>query len=159
MQRITISIDEDLSDAYDHLIAEQGYQSKSEAIRDLVRDAVEARRVNDGADGFCVASLSYVYNHHTRDLAQRLTELQHDHHDVIVATMHVHLDHDSCLETAILKGPTASVRALADRIKAERGVRFAHNNLISVEPHGDHGHTHDHVHNHDAKSHLSPRRG
>jgi len=161
MQRVTISIDEELSAEYDRLIAEQGYQSKSEAIRDLVRQAVEARRASAPEGGYCVASLSYVYDHHTRALAQRLVELQHDHHDVVVATMHVHLDHDSCLETAVLKGPTQEVRALADHIQAERGVRFAKNNLITVEPGGAHSHNHDHSHDHDhdAHEHYSPRRG
>ncbi|MBP2157459.1 MULTISPECIES: nickel-responsive transcriptional regulator NikR [Asticcacaulis] len=165
MQRVTISIDEELSAEYDQLIAEQGYQSKSEAIRDLVRQAVEARRANAPEGGFCVASLSYVYDHHTRALAQRLVELQHNHHDVVVATMHVHLDHDSCLETAILKGPTADVRALADRIQAERGVRFASNNLITVEPNGEHAHDHSHdhdhphTHSHGHEGHFSPKRG
>ena len=132
MQRVTISIDEDLGDAFDQLIAEQGYASKSEAIRDLVRRAVENRRVGDD-HGSCVASLSYVYDHHTRDLAQRLTEMQHDHHGIVVATMHVHLDHEACLETMILKGPVKAVRSLADRTQAERGVRFTQINLIGDE--------------------------
>lgn len=147
MQRITISIDDDLDQAFDKLISEQGYQSKSEAVRDLVRQAVEGRKTNSAKDSQCVASLSYVYNHHTRDLAQRLVELQHSHHDAVVATMHVHLDHDNCLETAILKGPTTAVQHLADHIQAERGVRHASLNLISTSSTAPH--IHDHPHNHD----------
>ncbi len=154
MQRVTISIDDELDDAYNQLIEAQGYQSKSEAIRDLVRQAVEARRVDGNADGLCVASLSYVYDHNVRTLAQRLVELQHDHHEVVVASMHVHLDHDDCLETSILKGSTASVRRLADLIQAERGVRFARINLISVSRDEAHDHGQGRPH-----SHLSPAKG
>ncbi|MGA9659050.1 MAG: nickel-responsive transcriptional regulator NikR [Asticcacaulis sp.] len=149
MQRITMSIDDDLDQAFNDLIAEQGYQSKSEAIRDLVRQAVEVRKVTKSEDKYCVASLSYVYDHHIRDLAQRLVELQHNHHGAVVATMHVHLDHNSCLETTILKGATAEVQHLADHIQAERGVRFAKLNLIT-SPHihtddPDHGQPHPHT--------------
>lgn len=143
MQRVTISLDEELAQAFDQLCDAQGYTSRSEAMRDLVRHAVDQRRLEDarssGEGALCVANLSYVYDHHVRSLAQRLTEIAHAHHDLIVATTHVHLDHDNCLETVILKGPTASVRALADGVRAERGVRFGEINLISVEP-GEHQH-------------------
>jgi CopG family nickel-responsive transcriptional regulator len=129
MQRVTISLDEELAESFDTLIASQGYQSRSEAMRDLVREAVGERRLQSG---HCVASLSYVYDHHVRVLGQRLVQMQHDRHDLVVATTHVHLDHDSCLETSILKGEVAAVRAFAEAIQAERGVRFAKINLISV---------------------------
>ncbi len=157
MQRVTVSLDETLALAFDELSSEQGYQSRSEAVRDLVRKAVERRRLQGQDAAFCVANLSYVYDHHTRSLAQRLTSVQHDHHDLVVSTTHVHLDHDTCLESTILKGPTAEVRALADRIRAERGVRHGDINLISVEPHDHHAHAGDHTHS--GHAHLSPRRG
>ncbi|EGF89257.1 ribbon-helix-helix protein, copG family protein [Asticcacaulis biprosthecium C19] len=143
MQRVTISIDDDLSQDFDRLTHEQGYTSKSEAIRDLIRTAVAARP-NLPVEGACVASLSYVYDHHVRALAQRLIELQHDHHDIVVATTHIHLNHDSCLETVILKGPAGAVRALADAIQSQRGVRFATLNVIGVTA----VHSHDHGHHH-----------
>ena len=154
MQRVTVSLDESLAKSFDELIKAQGYQSRSEAVRDLVRQAVDAPRLDDG---YCVACLSYVYDHHTRSLGQRLIELQHDHHDNVVATTHVHLDHDDCLETTILKGPTAVVRAFADKVQAERGVRFVKINLVSVTP-NDH-HERDHAHTHGERSHLSLHRG
>jgi CopG family nickel-responsive transcriptional regulator len=161
MQRVTISIDEDLATEFDALIAAQGYQSRSEAVRDLVRRAVDTRRLSAEGGGFSVASLSYVYDHHTRALAQRLVDIQHNHHDVVVATMHVHLDHESCLENAILKGPTKAVQGLADLIQAERGVRYAKINMISTEPNGHHHHHHhdDHQHPQGREAHASPRRG
>ena len=136
MQRITISLDEELAGAFDALIQKRGYQSRSEAVRDLLREHLEAaRQVASVAaeSAHCVANLSYVYNHHARDLAERLTALQHAHHDLTVATMHVHLDHENCLESVILRGTTGAVRAFADALTAERGVRHGRINAVSVE--------------------------
>lgn len=157
MQRLTISLDDSLAVAFDDLVAAQGYQSRSEAVRDLIRQALEDRRLASSVDANCVANLSYVYNHHTRALAERLISLQHEHHDLVVSTTHVHLDHDDCLESAILKGPAPAVRALADRIQAERGVRFGNLNIISVTP-NDHHHDAE-QHTHGGHAHLSPHRG
>lgn len=142
MERITISLDEDLARDFDALADRRGYQNRSEAIRDLLRREVEAARQRAGEAGHCVANLSYVFNHHERDLAERLTELQHGHHDLTVATMHAHLDHEHCLESVILKGPTSAVRSFAEAIIAERGVRHGQLNVVSVsvaESHHQHG--------------------
>jgi CopG family nickel-responsive transcriptional regulator len=147
MQRVTISLEEDLAEAFDALIAEQGYTSRSEAIRDVMRKAVQARPASD-PEGACVASLSYVYNHHTRALAQRLTEISHDHHDLVVSTMHVHLDHDNCLETSVLKGDRTRVRAFAERLWTERGVHFGELNLIPINSSDPAPHSHVHAHTH-----------
>src|SRR4051794_29437758 len=105
MERITMSLDEKLSLEFDELIHERGYSSRSEAMRDLLRREIESRRQLKDVKSFCIASLSYVYNHHERHLADRLIETQHRHHDLVISTMHVHLDHDNCLETLVLKGP------------------------------------------------------
>jgi CopG family nickel-responsive transcriptional regulator len=157
MQRVTISLDDQLGRDFDELLKEQAYESRSEAMRDLVRGAVEANRVElDGASQ-CVANLSYVYNHRTRDLGQRLNEAGHQHHDLVLATTHVHLDHEECLETTILRGPIALVRSFADRVRAERGVRFAALNLVRVEPNHDHASDLDHTH--PGHEHLTPARG
>ena len=155
MERITMAIDEALAKEFDALIARRGYKSRSEAMRDLLRREVEANRVRYEAKSYCVASLSYVYNHHVRDLAERLTGAQHEHHDLVVATMHVHLDHEHCLEAAVLKGPTSAVRSLAQRIEAERGVRHAQINLVTVQP-GDQ-HVVPGAHQHHGHMHLIPR--
>jgi len=155
MERITMSIDEGLAKEFDTLIAKRGYGSRSEAMRDLLRREVESDRVKYEARSFCVASLSYVYNHHQRDLAERLTAAQHQRHDLVVATMHIHLDHEHCLETAVLKGSTAAVRRLADRIKAERGVRHAAINLVTVETGDEHALAG--AHHHHGRMHLIPR--
>lgn len=155
MERITISLDEDLAREFDELIARRGYQNRSEAIRDILRSHLEQHRQVFERVSHCVAALSYVYNHHERDLAERLTALQHRHHDLVVATMHVHLDHDHCLETVMLKGRAASLRSLADRTKAERGVRHSQLNVVSVAT-GD-AHRLPGAHHHHGHLHLIPR--
>lgn len=155
MQRVTVSLDEDTASSFDNLLLQQGYQSRSEAVRDLVRQAVETRRLESEAGAHCVANLSYVFNYRTRILAQRLLALQHEHHELVVATTRVILDHQSSLETIILRGPTSAVRALTDAIRIERGVKFGAINLISVEPNDRHDRPAEHHHHHDL-GHASP---
>jgi CopG family nickel-responsive transcriptional regulator len=149
MERFTISLDESLASQFDQLIAERGYSNRSEAVRDLIRGAIEGDRQRAKPSGHCVANLSYVFNHHERELAERLTSLQHDHHDLTVAAMHTHLDHENCLETVILKGATTDVRQFADALIAERGVRHGKLNVIALEAeqhhaHDEHGEAHVH---------------
>jgi CopG family nickel-responsive transcriptional regulator len=157
MQRVTVSLEEPLADAFDELVRARGYQNRSEAVRDLMRQAVEARRTEKGDSAFCVANLSFIFNHHERALSERLTEAQHAHHDLVVSSMHVHLDHENCLESVMLKGPTETVRSFADQVRAERGVRYGNLNLVSVEA-GDR-HPGGKPHTHKGHSHLSPKRG
>jgi len=169
MERITISLEQELAEDFDRLIQDRGYTNRSEAVRDMLRAALERRRAEHDEGTHCVACLSYVFNHHERELADRLTGMQHAHHDLCVSTTHVHLDHDDCLETLLLRGPTAAVRRFADALAAERGVRHGQLNLVTVEitgrgakyahaeagahahSHGTHGHLHPHVH-------LKPKR-
>lgn len=149
MERFTISLDDSLARQFDELIAARGYVNRSEAVRDLIRGAIENDRQRGEPSGQCVASLSYVYNHHERELSERLTGLQHDHHDLTVAAMHTHLDHDNCLENVVLKGLTAEVQQFADALIAERGVRHGKLNLIALETEFHHAHDaqgSDHVH-------------
>jgi CopG family nickel-responsive transcriptional regulator len=104
-----------------------------------------------------VANLSYVYNHHERDLADRLIELQHEYHDLCVSTLHAHLDHDNCMESLILRGHLDEVQAFSDRLVAERGVRHGQLNAVTVDVAHEHAHTHGHTRGH-AHSHLKPQR-
>lgn len=136
MQRLTISIDDDLAQQFDALMARERYENRSEAVRDLIRRALEEDRLDRNEARHCVACLTYVYNHHERELASRLTQAQHQHHDLALSTMHVHLDHDNCLETVILRGPTRQVREFAASLMAERGVRHGKLNLVPVELRG-----------------------
>ena len=141
MERFTISLDEDLAREFDALIARRGYGNRSEAVRDLLRGHLERERQQREDSGYCVANLSYVYNHHERELAERLTEIQHQSHDLAVATMHAHLDHEFCLESVILRGASRAVQACAEAMMAERGVRHGQLNLVSVEAdQGSHAH-------------------
>ncbi len=151
MDRFTISLDETLADAFDSLIKERGYATRSEAVRDILRTHLQQSAEKRSSKGVCVANLSYVYNHHERELAERLTSLQHAHHDLTVSTMHAHLDHDQCIETVMLKGPVKRVREFADGIIAERGVRHGVLNLINVDVGSAHTHdgsTHRHLRPH-----------
>jgi CopG family nickel-responsive transcriptional regulator len=148
MDRFTISLDEKLADDFDSLIKERGYASRSEAVRDILRTHLQKSAENRSAKGACVANLSYVYNHHERELAERLTSIQHAHHELTVSTMHAHLDHDQCMETVMLKGPVKRVREFAELIIAERGVRHGVLNLVIVElgpAHTHDGTTHRHL--------------
>jgi CopG family nickel-responsive transcriptional regulator len=155
MERFTISLDTELAKEFDALIAERGYSNRSEAVRDLLRAQLEQWRQTHDEALHCVANLSYVYNHHERELAERLMAIQHNHHDLMVSTLHAHLDHENCIETAILRGPTVEVRRFAEALMAERGVRHGNLNLVSVEigqrhSHGykprGHGRSNHHVH-------------
>lgn len=133
MQRLTISLDDDLAAAFDELIAQHGYANRSEAFRDLLRRELGERDLASGAAGKCVAVLSYVFDHHERQLSSRLTSLQHDHHDLAIATMHAHISHEDCVETVILRGATAEVKSFAESVVAETGVRHGQIQLIPIE--------------------------
>lgn len=154
MERITMSIDEELAKAFDELIAARGYTSRSEAMRDILRREVDAVRSDEAGRTQCVANLSYVYNHHVRELAERLTSAQHTHHSMVLATTHIHLDHDHCFESMFLKGSTTAVRAFADGIRAERGVAYGHINLITVAANDRHSLVAPHQHA--GHMHLTP---
>jgi CopG family nickel-responsive transcriptional regulator len=154
MERFTISLDDKLAHAFDHWIADKGYANRSEAVRDLFRAELERTRQSSAQSLDCVACLSYVFNHHERDLSERLTRLQHAHHDLSVSTLHAHLDHDHCIETVILRGPTAQVQQFADAVCAERGVHHGKLNLISVDTH--HSHQHAAGDGHAVHLHIKP---
>jgi CopG family nickel-responsive transcriptional regulator len=141
MQRFTITVDDDLLGMVDQVMARRGYASRSEAMRDLVREAASLELAQDSAQR-CMGVLAYVYDYETRALAQRLAQLVHEHHDLQVSGMHVPLNHASGLEVSVLKGSAEAVRALADRITAQRGVRHAKLHIIPVEVSESH-HSHD----------------
>lgn len=122
LTRFGVSLDEELLEPFDALCAVKGYSNRSEAIRDLIRKALVAEEWQQ-ADGQGAGTLTLVYDHHKNDLARRLTQMQHDEHDIIIATLHVHLDHHNCLEVLILKGEAARVRALADKLVSCKGVK------------------------------------
>ena len=152
MERVTISMSDEFAAELAAFMASHNYENRSEAVRDLARLGLERARTDYSVTGACVGTLSYVFNHHTRELAKRLTDAHHQHHDLQVATMHVHLDHDSCLEVAVLRGKAAEVREFANTIIAERGVTHGQVNVVPVaidaatHPHGGLSHRHTHMH-------------
>ncbi len=152
MQRFTISLDERLAEEFDRLIAERGYGNRSEAVRDLLRGHLDRQLESSNPKTGCVACLSYVYNHHERELAERLLNLQHEQHELTVSTMHAHLDHEHCIETLILRGPAVAVRRFADAVIAERGVHHGALNLIVADSAQPHHHGDGRLH-----KHLRPR--
>jgi CopG family nickel-responsive transcriptional regulator len=151
MNRITITIEDDLLATVDAVMRRRRYASRSEALRDLIREAA-AREIASADATPCLAVLSYVYDHATRALAQRLAHAFHGHHDLSVASMHVHLDHESCLEVSVLKGTAGAVHRLADALTAQRGVRHANLHVVPAQvanarhDHGAGAAVHQHIH-------------
>lgn len=133
MERITITLDDGLLAQFDDYMQRNGYENRSEAFRDVVREKLEGERLDSGAASHCIGCLSYVFNHHERELARRLTQAQHDHHDLSLSTLHVHLDHDNCLEAMILRGPTEDVRVFANAVVSQRGVRHGNLNIVPAD--------------------------
>ena len=155
MQRITISVSDGLGTALEDIRLQRGYGSRSEAVRDLVRDGIERWREERADAAFCVANLSYVFDRRIRALAQRLAEMQHAHHDLVAASTAVRLDHFHTMESVMLKGATAAVRIFADAVRAERGVRSGSVNLMIVEANDRHDDAGQHQHH--GHAHLSPK--
>ena len=147
MQRITITIEDDLLAEIDAAAKQRGYQNRSEIIRDLARAGLQ-QNAEAAPSGQCVAALVYVYDHAARDLSKRLVQNFHGHHDLSLATLHVHLDENNCMEMTALRGDASEVKHFADHIIAERGVRYGR---VVMIPTGDgkqakarkHGHRHD----------------
>jgi len=154
MRRTTISIDDSLSENLDEMARLRGYVSRSEAVRDLVRDGLERWRSETASSTHCVANLSYVVDRRVRQLPQHIAEMQHTHHDLVIASTVVRLDHFHSLEIVILKGRTPAVRTFAERVRAERGVRLASLNMLEVVPTDEHLPNEDHQH--PGHQHLSP---
>ncbi|MFC3167263.1 nickel-responsive transcriptional regulator NikR [Paracoccus fontiphilus] len=123
MQRVTVTLDDDLMAELDRVMAERGYANRSEAIRDLTRAGLARARTDAAPEAPCVAALVYTYDHHAHEVSRRLTAAHHHHHDLTVSSLHVHLDHDQCLEVSILKGRVAEVRHFADHLVAQRKVQ------------------------------------
>lgn len=120
--RFGITITEDLLLRFDSLIAEKGYVNRSEAIRDLIRNSLVDNDLTNGEEE-AIGTISMVYDHHTRDLADKLTEHQHSHHKEIISALHVHLDHHHCLEVVVTKGSASEIKKLANELIGTKGVK------------------------------------
>lgn len=132
LARIGVAIDADLLASFDALIEKQGYENRSEAFRDLIRDGL-IRAESEQPNKEVVGTLTLVYDHHQRNLTERITNLQHDHHGVVVSTLHVHLDHHNCLEVLILRGKSKVVRQLADLLVSIKGIQHGQLAVTAAE--------------------------
>ena len=128
--RFGVSLEQKLLERFDRLIRKKNYTNRSEAIRDLIRQELVKKDWEEG--GEVAGAITYVYDHHKRDLLNRITDLQHNNQRVIISTQHVHLDHDNCLEIVAVRGRSRDVQKLADQIRAVKGVRHAAFNVAGL---------------------------
>lgn len=133
MQRVTVTLDEELLGEVDALMRTHGYQNRSEAIRDLTRSGLKQTREEVAPEALCMGALVYVYDHASRDLSKRLTRHSHEHHELTLSTLHVHINHNSCLEVALLKGQGSALKTFSDEVTSSRNVRYGQLVLIPDE--------------------------
>ena len=149
LSRIGIALDSDLLNRFDRSIEKSGYTNRSEAFRDLIRDRL-VREQTAAPDATVVGTVTLIFDHHAHGITEKLTEAQHEHHDLVVSTSHAHLDHDSCLEVLIVHGKAARVEHFADILIGLKGVQ--HGRLVMTVPahafedQHDRGHAHPHPH-------------
>ena len=136
IERVGVSLDKELLGEFDRLINKQGYTNRSEAIRDLIRESLSKDQLAEPSAS-AVAGVFLVYDHHSTKLSDKLVKLQHNHLLHVIASTHVHLDHDNCLEVIMLKGKVKEIEKLANNIAALKGVKLSKVNLMATgeEPH------------------------
>jgi CopG family nickel-responsive transcriptional regulator len=142
MRRLTVSVNDDLADAFDALVQQRGYENRSEAFRDLVRRDLGQVRLAERPAGPCVATLTFLYGFEQRQLTLRLQRMQQEHHDLTVAAVQSHLDHEHCIETMILRGRSDRVQAFAEAVMAQPGVTHGNLHLVPMASRREHGHEH-----------------
>jgi CopG family nickel-responsive transcriptional regulator len=133
VERIGVSLEKKLLSQFDKLIAKQGYQSRSEAIRDLVRRQLSSERLSNPR-AKAVAAVFLVYDHHSTKLMQKMTGLQHSHLLQTISSMHVHLDEHDCLEVIVLRGRAGEINKMAENILSLKDVKLGRVNLVATEP-------------------------
>lgn len=131
LYRFGISLDRELIEAFDRHIKGQGYQSRSEALRDLIRNELLRKTTAEG--GLVAGAIVMTYDHHKRELVNRLIDIQHDFHDLIISTQHVHLDHENCLEVIAVKGNAPDIEKLSSALKVLVGVKHLGLSLSSAD--------------------------
>ncbi len=149
LSRIGVALDSDLLKQFDQWMGRRGYDNRSEAFRDLIRDRLVGERTSS-PNAVVVGTVTLIYDHHANGAGEKLTMLQHEHHDLVVSTSHAHLDHDSCLEVLIVHGKSAAVEEFASSLIALKGVQ--HGKLVMTVPAqalaapADKAHIHPHPH-------------
>jgi CopG family nickel-responsive transcriptional regulator len=132
IERIGVSLEEELLSRFDKLIAKKGYQSRSEAIRDLLRQQLSGEHLAD-PKAKAVAAVFVVYDHHSTKLMEKLTSLQHSHLLQTISSMHIHLDEHDCLEVIVLRGKVAEINKMAENILSQKGVKLGKINLVAAD--------------------------
>ena len=129
--RFGVSIEESLLKNFDRLISRKGYQNRSEAIRDLIRDSLVKEEWKEGKKEMA-GTITMVYNHHTRELSRILTQMQHDQYQTILSTLHIHLDEHNCLEVLVVRGRGEEIQKISDRLIGTRGVKHGKLSLTTT---------------------------
>jgi CopG family nickel-responsive transcriptional regulator len=129
--RLSMSLEKPLADRLERLVRQSSYTNRSEFIRDLIRQRLVEQQWADERQEV-IGTITMVYDHHARQLSDKLMDIQHDHHDEILATTHVHIAHDLCAEMIMVRGGAANVRQLADRLRKQRGVLHAELTMSST---------------------------
>ncbi|MBU2471355.1 MAG: nickel-responsive transcriptional regulator NikR [Bacteroidetes bacterium] len=132
LKRFGISIEEDLLDKFDKLIASKGYENRSEAFRDIARDLLVKQKWSD-PNAEAVGTITIIYDHHKREISDKLTEFQHHHHVNILSAMHIHLDEKFCLEVIALRGKVKDIQHIADHIIGTKGVKHGKLTATTIE--------------------------
>lgn len=143
--RFTISIEPSLLDEFDAYCKDRRFASRSDGMRQILRETFTRRRVENPGDGEAVGTLTLVYDHHHGHLTDRLVKLQHDHSEQVISTLHVHLDHDQCLEVVVLRGTVGNLAELADQLRGLKGIHQGELVIARVresKPHAVHPHSH-----------------
>lgn len=153
LSRFSISTEDNLLQSFDQLITRQGYSNRSEAFRDLMRDALIKSKIEDSPQtGEVLGTLTLVYDHHASELSDKMNNLQHQYFNLIVSVLHVHVNHDDCMEVIVLRGEVGQVRSVSESLLTLRGVK--HGKLFVTLPvqniveHKKHSHAHKHPHPH-----------
>jgi CopG family nickel-responsive transcriptional regulator len=128
--RFGVSLEKTLLEKFDTFIKERNYTNRSEAIRDLIRQELIKKEWLEGED--VAGTITLVYDHHKRDLLNKITDIQHDYQKLIISTQHIHLDHDNCLEILAARGNPADLQKLADSIRSIKGVKHGTLSMSSV---------------------------
>jgi len=133
VERIGVSLDKKLLSRFDKLIAGQGYQSRSEAIRDLVRRQLSTEQLSN-PDAEAVAAVFLVYDHHSTKLTEKLMDLQHSHILQVISSIHIHLDKHDCLEVIVMRGRVGEISKMGENILSLKGVKLGRVNFVASEP-------------------------
>ena len=128
--RFGVSLEKALLDRFDHLIREKRYSSRSEALRDMIRQELVRKEWQENRD--VAGAITFIFDHHQRDLLNKLTDIQHDFQKLIISTQHIHLDHDNCLEIVAVKGRAREVKRLSDMLTAVKGIRHGSLSMSST---------------------------